>query len=337
MNDAKKLKLAGITYNLKRKNSNDDSQEEYDEPFTIKFLKQTIQALGISVPIEQNEKLYSKLAKIKPDFVFNICEGRGQLRSRESQVPCILESLNIPYYGSDPLALGITLDKHITNIVLKSSGIHVPDNYTVSAESDIKGMQNIFSEDKRYIIKPRWEGSSKGIFLNSVVSNFPSLMEKALFIINTYSQPAVIEEFLENEEITVGICGNTGSLEIIGMMKISEKKSSGDFIYSIENKREWRKKIKYEGIDKIEKNIQIALAESAEKAFSALELRDVARIDFRLDKYRIPKIIDINPLPGLSPKYSDLMLMCRLTNKNFSELVKKLFVIAAERNGFTVC
>ena len=57
------------------------------------------------------------------DFVFNIAEGRGNYRSREAQVPSILEMLNIPYSGSDPLTLSVCLDKPLTKKLVMLEGV----------------------------------------------------------------------------------------------------------------------------------------------------------------------------------------------------------------------
>jgi D-alanine-D-alanine ligase len=330
------IRSIGITFNLKKKGTNDDRHEEYDEIETIEALKTELGSFGFKpILLEQNKNFTKDIIKAKPDFVLNIAEGIGDTRARESQVPCILESLNIPYSGSDPLSLGITLYKYLTNCILKSRGIPVPLMHMARCEKEIKYLKGIFvTKTKRlFIVKPRWEGSSKGIFLNSVVDNFKKLKERAVYIFSKYRQPALIEEFLEKEEITVGICGNKLP-RILGMMKISAlDKTQKFFLYSQENKRDWREKIKYEPQASIPRKTQRLIENYAIKSFMVLELRDIARIDFRLDKYNAPKIIDINPLPGLSPHYSDLPIIYRLKGKNYTDLIKNILKEAFLRYG----
>ncbi|MFA6282037.1 MAG: D-alanine--D-alanine ligase, partial [Candidatus Omnitrophota bacterium] len=283
------------------------------------------------IRIEQTPRIIKNLLKAKPDFVFNIAEGINSYRARESQVPSILESLNIPYLGSDPIALGIALDKYLTNIVLKSAGIPVPFAFVVKGEKDLQPCKKFFKKKRLFIVKPCWEGSSKGIFLDSVVCDFRSLESKALYIISKYKQPALIEEFLERDEITAGVCGNKPPY-LLGMMRIVPvDKDVKLFLYSQENKRDWQTKIRYEPKCAIDKKIQKFVEEYAIGAFRALELRDIARIDFRLDKFNIPRVIDVNPLPGLSPAYSDLPIICKLENKNYSYLVRRIMVEALKR------
>ena len=328
------IKKIAIVFNLKKKGLKDDSCEEYDEIETIDALHKELETFAPLVcRIEQSKNLAEDILKVKPDFVFNLAEGIGISRARESQVPCILESLNIPYSGSDPITLGVTLDKYLTNIILKSAGIPVPCAFTVKDESQLHCLKSIFEHNKLFIVKPRWEGSSRGIFLNSVVSNFSELKKRANFVFRKYKQPALVEEFLEDDEITVGVCGNKFPF-VLGMMHISPKfKSDKPFLYSQENKRNWKEKIKYEPQSSIKKSIQEAIKNYAIKAFKALELRDVSRIDFRLSNRGIPKIIDINPLPGLSPSSSDLPIICSLNGKNYSYLIKTILHEAFKRNS----
>lgn len=332
------IKTIGIVFNLKKKGCSDDRYEEFDEPETIERLKDEIEKYGFTVILfEQNDSLATELVKGKPDFVFNIAEGFGNARGRESQVPCILESIGIPYSGSDPIALGISLDKYLTHVMLNAAKIPVPIMYMIKTESEIKRLSDIFSEKPRFIVKPRWEGSSKGIFLNSVVDNFSDLRERVRFVLSEYHQPALVEEFLEKDEITVGVCGNNADVQVLGMMRIVHTDSSQPFfLYSIENKREWETKIKYESEGTIPVKIHDTIKKYAVQAFSALELRDFARVDFRLDKNNVPKIIDINPLPGLSPYYSDLPILYKLKGNSYELLVKTLLEAALKRYGISL-
>jgi len=328
------IRTIAIVFNLK-KSSSDDTYEEYDEIETIQALKVELERYGFSVILlDQDEHFLKNIINLHVDFVLNIAEGVGKTRARESQVPCILENLGIPYSGSDPIALGITLDKYLTSLILSSAHIPVPLMVMIKTEKEIDSLKGIFKGKKVFIVKPRWEGSSKGIFLNSVVSNFTNLKERVMYILSRYHQPAVVEEFLEKEEITVGVCGNK-SPYILGMMKIIHQDASPKFfVYSLENKREWQAKIKYEPQESIARNIQVLIERYALKAFGILELRDFARIDFRVDGDNIPKIIDINPLPGLSPHYSDLTILYKLKGRSYSNLIKTLLEESFKRYGF---
>jgi D-alanine-D-alanine ligase len=331
------VKTVAVVFNLKKKGSRSDAFDEYDEIETIAALSEELSDLGLKVlRIEQSQNLAKEILQVRPDFVFNLAEGLGINRFRESQVPSILETLNIPYSGSDPLSLSIALDKYLTNIILNSAGVPVPQIYMVKDKNDLVALKKIFADKKVFIVKPRWEGSSKGIFLHSLVRNQKELKERALYMFSKYKQPAVIEEFLQNDEITVGVCGNAKPY-ILGIMRIRPKgNNSKFFLYSQENKKDWQRKIQYEPTNAIEPKIVKLIEKYALSAFAFLELRDVARIDFRLDSHNVAKIIDINPLPGLSPYYSDLPILCQLHNKSYSYLIRTILKEALQRYSLKV-
>jgi D-alanine-D-alanine ligase len=160
------------------------------------------------------------------------------------------------------------------------------------------------------------------------------LKSKVSFIISNYKQPAIVEEFLEGDEITVGVVGNS-SPYVVGMMKISYKRRNrSNFLYSLETKRNWKKIVKYQGKESIPKIIQEKIEDYALRAFLLLGLRDFARIDFRLDSAGNPKIIDVNPLAGLSPYYSDLPIAAKLNGLSYSKIINLILSEAFKRYGF---
>jgi D-alanine-D-alanine ligase len=324
--------IAGLCFNLKNPHTTCDTEEEYDSIETIDFLEEELRVFGFKVlRFNQDESLLTQLHDTRPHFVFNIAEGKGTSRSRESQVPALLDWLAIPYYGSDALTLGITLDKWLTNVHLSHAGVAVPKMFVINETPQIAKLRPLFNGSS-FIVKPRWEGSSKGIFKDSVVSSLKECTERVERILSTYKQPAVIEEFLCGEEITVAVAGNK-TPKVLGMMHISQKEPTKQFIYSIENKRSWRETICYEQAKKVLSPSTIAQIEKeALNAFQALEIRDISRIDFRLDEKNIPRIIDINPLPGLSPEYSDLMLISGLHGLDFRSVVHSIITLSLQRN-----
>lgn len=328
------IQTIGIAFNLKRP-SDDDTYEEYDEIETIEALQKEIERYGFkTVLLEQDAVFLKNISAAKVDFVLNIAEGKGASRARESQVPCVLESLGIPYSGSDPIALGITLDKYLTSRLLQAAGIPVPQLHMIRSLSEVEQLRGIFRGKKSFIVKPRWEGSSKGIFLNSVVAGPADLKKRAGRILSRYRQPALAEEFLTGDEITVGVYGNK-TPRVLGMMRIRQRDPSQKyFIYSLENKKDWETKIVYEGQAAIPRRVREKVARYAVQAFQALELRDLARIDFRVGGNGIPGIIDINPLPGLSPRYSDLPILCRLNGGTYAGLIKILLRESLKRYGY---
>src|SRR5579871_1374161 len=122
----------GLTYDLKADQPEssdlpDDHQEEFDSPVTIRGIAKVLKGLGHRVEmLGDGRELLERLLVKEPDFVFNIAEGQGIGRSREARVPAVLEMLGIPYSGSDPLTMAITLDKDCARRLIQSTTVKVP-------------------------------------------------------------------------------------------------------------------------------------------------------------------------------------------------------------------
>src|SRR4051795_12714942 len=121
----------GITYDLKSEQPPaadlpDDFQEEFDSPVTIEAIAGALRGLGHTpVLLGDGKPLLERLLADPPDLVFNFAEGQGVGRSREARVPAVLEMLDIPYTGSDPLTLAVTLDKDCARRLVASHGVAV--------------------------------------------------------------------------------------------------------------------------------------------------------------------------------------------------------------------
>lgn len=323
-----------VVYNLKKTpapSEPDDKYEEYDPISTVQSVADAVSSFGFHVSLcEQDDDFFDRLREQAPSFVVNIAEGRGSARGREAQVPSILESLDIPFWGSDSVALALALDKLLTTRTLAGEGIPVPLSASFRGEDDLAEIPALFGKADRFVIKPRFEGSSKGIFTDSVAHNGSDMEEKIRRLWSRYGQPALAEEYLPGDEITVGVVG-WEKPEVAGMMRISPRTPAEEFLYSIEEKRNYIERIRYEGPETILPALRNSLEESALAAFSALELQDLARIDFRLDGGGVGRIIDVNPLPGLSPVYSDLPILQRLSGGNYEELLRFILKSAFSR------
>src|SRR4051794_24751571 len=122
----------GITYDLKSAQPlapdlPDDFEEEFDSPVTVDAIAEVLRSLGHDVVLLGNGRdMLTRLLAHPPDLVFNFAEGQGIARSREARVPAVLEMLNIPHTGSDPLTCALTLDKDCAKRVVASAGVVCP-------------------------------------------------------------------------------------------------------------------------------------------------------------------------------------------------------------------
>jgi D-alanine-D-alanine ligase len=322
----------GLSYDLKQEvdlelTAPEDALEEYDSPKTVNLIGAALQSMGHSiVRLGGGREFLQSILRQRVDLVFNIAEGRGNYRSREAQVPSVLEMLNIPYLGSDPQCLAICLDKPLTKKIVASSGISTPGWRVIS---DKKAQISWEGFSFPAIIKPTYEGSSKGIRIGSLVHSLEEVPEIVGGVLERYRQPVMVEEYIGGEEVTVGIIGNFPP-KVVGIMRVVPNKKGEHFVYSLEVKRDWENLVDYECPAKLEKNILDRLTQSSLHVFQLLGCRDFARLDFRVDPEGIPYFLEINPLPGLGD-YSDLVIMATKQGWRYEELIGAILGAALER------
>jgi len=328
----------GITYDLKGDQDvgnsvgPDDLLEEFDSPITIEAIARALTAAGHEVEkLGNGRELLTRLLADPPDFVFNLAEGRGHARSREARVPAVLEMLGIPFSGSDPLALAASLDKEVAKRLVAASGVHVPA-HTLVTDPQLNLPSPFFDKDAfPVLVKPAWEGSSKGIRQCCLVEEPGRLVAAVAKMLEDYQQPVLVEEFVEGDELTVGIIGNAPP-RILGAMRIVPRTPSARFIYSLEVKRDFERQVFYEHPPQLSAEVMEFTEKAALAAFAALGCRDVARVDFRV-KSGVPYFLEINPLPGLNPETSDLVILARLAGQSHQSLVQQILQAALERQA----
>jgi D-alanine-D-alanine ligase len=319
----------------------DDLHEEFDAPVTITAIGDVFRSLGHAVSELGNGKaLLESLLKSPPDLVFNFAEGTGVGRNREARVPAVCEMLGIPYTGSDAFAMAAALDKDITRRLVAEAGVTVPNAVVVRFDGPYDGD---FSEYPPLladaglacpvILKPVCEGSSKGIRSRCLVRDPKDLGPTAYDLWRTYGQAVLVEEFIAGTEVTVGIVGNDPP-DIFGTMSIAPKETTDAFVYSVEVKRDFRRLIDYAAPAPLPADVTREIERAALTAFDALGCVDVARIDFRV-RDGVPYFLELNPLPGLNPESSDLVIMANLLGVSHADLVTRILDAATKRLGLS--
>jgi len=322
----------GITYNLRRSES--DREAEFDWPYTIEAIKSALEKRGHKVKLYEatSPLLFYSLTIDKPQFVFNIAEGKNG-PYREAFVPALLDELEIPYSGSSPLSLAISMDKVMTKEVLMFYGIPTP-RFKV-----IKLMDSIDIGDLSFpvIVKPIFEGSSIGITSKSICENNKELKEEVEKALEKFKRPVMVEEFIEGTEVTVGVLGNFPP-QVLPPMEIDfsplskrELRASPN-IQTYKFKSEYSTKANYYLPARFPESVLQNISKVVEHAFIALRNRDVARFDLRVDKNNNPYILEVNPLPGLDPEHSDLPRIYKLMGKSYDDLINDILNIAIERH-----
>ncbi|MFL5321056.1 MAG: ATP-grasp domain-containing protein, partial [Myxococcaceae bacterium] len=237
----------GFTYNVKRVkptgDGNEDSEAEYDSPTTLQAIREAIASWGHEVvDLEATSELPQLLTDTKVDLVFNIAEGlKG--RNRESQVPALLELLDIPYTGSDPATLSLALDKALAKKIVRQAGILTPVFQVMHT-----GKERFSKDFTRFplMVKPLAEGSSKGVVQKSVCNSEAEIREVVKEMVTKYKQPALIEEYIGGREFTVGLLGERRPKVLAPMEIIFLDKEDKTPVYSFQHKLDWNDRIKYD-------------------------------------------------------------------------------------------
>jgi D-alanine-D-alanine ligase len=244
-------------------------------------------------------------------------------------VPALLEMLDIPYTGSDPLTLAATLDKDCAKRLVSADGVATPEWITFDGDWAASRRQ-LARLRFPVFVKPAYEGSSKGILVDSVVHDMSELERSLARLHEAYAQPVLVEEFIDGDELTVGIVGNRPP-QVIGIMRVLPRASTpGPFVYSLEVKRDWQRRVRYECPARLSPSDTQSVESDALACWRALGCRDVARIDFRL-RDGVPYFLEANPLPGLAPTSGDLVLLARGAGIDYCELIARILQATLER------
>jgi D-alanine-D-alanine ligase len=327
----------GITYDLKSElppapDLPDDFQEEFDSPITIEAIAAVLRGLGHDVDLlGDGKEMLARLLSDPPDLVFNFAEGQGIGRSREARVPAVLEMLDIPYTGSDPLTCAVTLDKDCAKRVARSAGVVCPRGVVLRPGDDAGEVIRTDPAFPGYpaLLKPAWEGSSKGIRNKCLVESAEELLEVVESLRRDHRQPILVEEFIGGEEVTVGLVGNDVP-QVIGVMRVIPRQNAERFVYSLEVKRDWEALVRYECPPRLPTAHIEAVRQASVQAFRVLGCRDVSRIDFRV-RDGVPYFLEVNPLPGLNPETSDLVILARMSGWTYNQLIESILNATLER------
>jgi len=299
----------GFTYNVRHvkpdiNNPQYVKEAEFDAPETITAITEALESLGHKVfPVEADEDAYAKFKELKEkvDLVFNVAEGLNGA-DRESQVPAILEMLQIPYVGPKPLGYSLGLNKAKAKEVMLYHGIPTPPFIVVNNKEELATFQfNNFPA----LAKPLSEGSSKGINAKNLVDNQEQLRAIVAELLDKFNQPVLVEEYLPGREFTVAILGTPP--QVLPIIEVTFDDLPPDLPKFDHYEAKWVYDDPLKGADplvcpaKISDELKTQIEKNCLKTFGALEMLDWARIDVRLDAKGIPNIIELNCPPGIIP------------------------------------
>jgi len=321
--------IIGITFDLREDylsmGFSEEDAAEFDTVETIEGIENSLHKLGHQTERIGHLRLLMEalLAGKRWDMVFNICEGFYGI-GREAQVPALLDAFSIPYVFSNPLTLSLTLDKGMTKRIIRDAGIPTADFSVVTTAADISQIGLPYP----LFVKPVSEGTGKGISGESIIRDYKSLVNRCNYLLNRFKQPVLVETFLSGREFTVGITGTGPQAAVTGVMEVLLTGKAEPGVYSYTNKEEWRERCQYK---KAEKEIASACEKVAIAAWQVLNCEDGGRIDLRCDDQGVPNFIEVNPLAGMNPTYSDLPMLSGMHGISYDQLMERIMHSALQK------
>jgi len=321
-----------------------DAFADFDHIETVQSIQQAIETDGHETKfLIADENLPYALQEYKPDICFNIAEGLGG-DAREAQIPALLEMLRIPYTGSRVLTNAIALDKTLTKRIWRDRNLPVAPFQEFST-----GDEPLRPELKYPLfVKPAREGTGMGVDMNARVENETEMRERVKYVVQSYQQPALVEDFLPGREFTVGQLGRPDAKRFsrhhewydpdgfhrLPILELKTEKSATPGIYSHAAKAQQlgeKGAPEYICPADVEPELAKKLHHLALRGHLILSTIDVSRVDFRLDADGNPRLIEINPLPGLTPGYSDLCIQAAAEGIRYEDLILEILYLAAGR------
>ncbi|MFF0628098.1 hypothetical protein [Streptomyces sp. NPDC004296] len=326
--------VVGLTYNLRGESMEpfgtapprEGHDAEFDEWETVQHLSAVLEDLGYRcVLIGPLPALMERLLRGERwDIVFNLAEGHHGY-GREAQVPALLEEWRIPFTFSDPLCLSLCLHKPTTQLLLRQAGVVTAPFAVVRQPHDIDEIDLPYP----LFAKPVAEGTSKGIADDSRVDDARQLRLTCTRLWERHGQPAMVERYLPGPEYTVGILGTGADARAVGVSQPLHDQRATPFLTD----RRKRDAPGRPGLVRLLQDTGAArrVAGIAVRAWRALGCRDAGRVDLRCDDAGEPHVLDVNPLPGLSPTSALLPLQWESTGRPYRQLIARIMASAEHR------
>ncbi|MFC1466651.1 MAG: hypothetical protein ACFLMY_17550 [Candidatus Brachytrichaceae bacterium NZ_4S206] len=315
---------------IHRNNAPPDILAELDSDKNVESYARALCQAGHEVLIREGDAYLAPwLDEVRPDICFNTCEGFGG-DSREAQVPALLEMIGARYTGPTPLAAAITHDKPTTKRILHYYGMPTPHFQVFNTPDDPLRHTLHFP----LFVKPAHEGTGMGVHNDSVVHNERQLRDRVAWTIEAYQQPALVETYIAGRDITCGLVGNGHDVHFFPITEVDFSGYPPDLlpiygsIQKVELDHLYRNKCPAPLGEKLTREIR----RLTHQTFLVTGCRDFARVDFRLDERNRPFILEINALPGITPR-SDLTLMAEAEGWTHGDLVRAVLDAGLKRYG----
>ncbi len=243
------------------------------------------------------------------DVVFIALHGEF---GEDGAIQTILEETGIPYTGSKPIASYSAMDKIVSKNKFLESDISTP-NFFILKKSDVFYGNCIYP----LVIKPYFGGSSLGVSIARNNEELKNAVEKVFSL----TDKAILEDYIEGREFTVGILGNRP----LGVVEIIPKAQYFDF-----SNKYTGGLAQFFAPASLKNNLRLKIRQLALSAHDSLGCEHFSRVDLVLSKNDLPFVLEVNSIPGLT-SHSLLPLSAKCCGIDFDSLIKKMLTLAMLR------
>jgi len=308
-----------------------DADAEFEPRATVEALTAAVEACGFTpVDIGPAQALHQHLCSgLALEAAVNIAES-ARSRNREAYVPILLEMAGIPCLGSDALTLSLSLDKAWTKDLVQQAGVPTPPYRSVADPAALQ--PDALPAPFPLFVKPRYEGTSKGITPKSKVTSFEALQEAVARVTERYRQPALVEAFIDGGgEFTVAVTGHAPPEALPALQRATEA-TTGIGLHALEHRGMPEATWGHDLGGTLHPTLEATLQHQALTVFETLECRDFARADFRVDGNGQVWFLEINPLPSFAPD-DTFAIIAELMNTPYEAFLADVLRRGFERIG----
>lgn len=314
-----------------------DWDAEYEPEETVAALEAAVRALGHTpVRIGSARALLDRMPDLLTgtlhlDAAITIAESYGS-RNREAHAPVLLELAGVPCLGSDALALSVSLDKALTKTFARAAGVATPDWRVVREPSDLEPFDLVFP----VFVKPRYEGTAKGIAPSSRCDDLAALRVEVERQQALYGQDLLVEQFVEGAEFTVAVVGSDPpegeGWEALPVLQRAVERTTGIGLHALERYEDAAAPFAYDLPGGLDADLEARLHADTLAVVRALDARDFARADFRVDAEGRVWFLEVNTLPTFAPD-GTFAIIAALMGQSYETLLAEVLARGLRRLG----
>ena len=307
-----------------------DADVEYEPEVTLLALEDAVRALGHTpMRLGTAYDLFRDIHTVQVDAAINIAEA-ARSRNREAYAPILLEMASIPFLGSDALTLSLSLDKAWTKDLAMAAGVATPAyrcyaNADAIDAADLPGPFPLF-------VKPRYEGSSKGITAASRVTTLDELRAQVAHQTQMYQQDVLVEAFVAGGgEFTVAVVGHDPPRALPVLQRAVERETRIG-LHALERRGLAEADYAFDLEGALTPDLEAKLQSDTLRIFEKLQCHDFARADFRVDADGKPWFLEINPLPTFAPD-GTFAILAELIGQSYPDFLASVLHDGLQRLG----